>query len=804
MKQGDEISERSRSGEVITFYSYKGGVGRSMAVANVGALLAYSGNRVLLLDFDFEAPGLHRYFGQRNADGLDRAGVIELLTDAVARVRSPQAEEGLAQASDGESQGLPGFAEFESSLLAIRGIFRELFDTGNYAREVEVRNEPDGLTGRIVLASAGRFDPGYPGRVRSFPWESIHETHPDFFRAFALELASRYDYVLVDSRTGITDVGSVCTVLLPEKLVLVFVPNEQALHGAVEVGRQAVAQRSDSNDLRPLPLFPVLSRLENAEDALQLEWSTEACRRFELAFQDIYAIESIDLRYYFNAVQLPHRSFYAYGERLAVERESLERTNSLAFAYRRFVDFLTFESVHDAQLALRSGSAASGAGDSSGGARPEPVGPMSTTAARLGTGMWLSVGGVLIVLAGLVASLYRGKPRLDPLDTCLTLAAAISPAASSTDAQVASVRYRNNSSEFTSALADPTQRTALENCWQKSGLEAPRVAVKIAVQVKNQKAPGTKVILAGTGLECMTANDGVCTFSLFALPASAPAYEFRALEGFREATTTVSAKDLKGLVQLQLVSHILGIVVRQNDNPMPNATVVLEPSDYTGTFGRVNCLMEGEPRAPCSQATTDDKGEVSFELSRAVAKGLITVRVGQDEQSVQVDWTRNVMPNSFQVSWAAPTMANTGLQAELPPGTKVYVSVGSLKNSSGHTDAELDALVQPKLVAVLAKSKGYASAGDSTRSVVQVAQYPRLKAFYLSPKLLPIEYAEGSLRVKLEVAFFSYPAKSLLGNYSVLLTQPGVTGPSPADEAELIKLAAERAGEKFIAIARDL
>jgi MinD-like ATPase involved in chromosome partitioning or flagellar assembly len=47
---------------IITFYSYKGGVGRSMALANVADLMARSGLRVLIVDFDLEAPGLEHFF----------------------------------------------------------------------------------------------------------------------------------------------------------------------------------------------------------------------------------------------------------------------------------------------------------------------------------------------------------------------------------------------------------------------------------------------------------------------------------------------------------------------------------------------------------------------------------------------------------------------------------------------------------------------------------------------------------------------------------------------------------------------
>ena len=69
--------------KVITFYSYKGGTGRSMLVANAAWLLASAGYRILLIDWDLEAPGLHRYFKPFLADPelKETDGVIEWLTD---------------------------------------------------------------------------------------------------------------------------------------------------------------------------------------------------------------------------------------------------------------------------------------------------------------------------------------------------------------------------------------------------------------------------------------------------------------------------------------------------------------------------------------------------------------------------------------------------------------------------------------------------------------------------------------------------------------------------------------------------
>jgi len=49
--------------KTIMFYSYKGGSGRTVAVANVSAALAGLGKRVAVIDLDFEAPGLHHVFG---------------------------------------------------------------------------------------------------------------------------------------------------------------------------------------------------------------------------------------------------------------------------------------------------------------------------------------------------------------------------------------------------------------------------------------------------------------------------------------------------------------------------------------------------------------------------------------------------------------------------------------------------------------------------------------------------------------------------------------------------------------------
>jgi MinD-like ATPase involved in chromosome partitioning or flagellar assembly len=337
-----------RTGEVITFYSYKGGVGRSMALANVATLLAHAGQRVLAIDFDLEAPGLHRYFGVGSEPSHTAAGgVVEFFTELRARFERFGPELGGSAAPFGSAPN----ADTEERL---RASVEELIEQGAYYRKVTVANpnNPD-RPAELTLMMSGHFDASYPERVRTFPWQSFYEAYPMFVELLAEQWTAHFDYILIDSRTGTTDVGNLCTVLLPEKLVLVCTPNEQALHGAIEVGRQAVQLRKASPDLRPLPLFPLISRIENAEDALQRKWITEARRRFEAVFREVYGMNK-DLAVYFDTIQIPHKSFYAYGEVIAAERERITEARSLVAVYREFVEALRSNNAVDAQSAMRA------------------------------------------------------------------------------------------------------------------------------------------------------------------------------------------------------------------------------------------------------------------------------------------------------------------------------------------------------------------------------------------------------------------------------------------------------------------
>lgn len=66
---------------VVTFYSYKGGVGRTTALALSSSFLAKKGNNVFVIDCDLEAPGILNFFNtSQSINGKN--GLVEYLNDS--------------------------------------------------------------------------------------------------------------------------------------------------------------------------------------------------------------------------------------------------------------------------------------------------------------------------------------------------------------------------------------------------------------------------------------------------------------------------------------------------------------------------------------------------------------------------------------------------------------------------------------------------------------------------------------------------------------------------------------------------
>jgi MinD-like ATPase involved in chromosome partitioning or flagellar assembly len=287
-------------GQVITFYSYKGGAGRSMALVNTACLLARGGaGRVLLVDWDLEAPGLHHYFSKQASGGGAKQGLLELLSAASERVMAPS----LASRPDADSIW------------------------GSLWKELDVESEfigPTGVDG-IEYMRAGRFSADYGDRLSELDWKGLFHRCPELFSALAHRLATEFKWVLVDARTGTTDTTGVCTMQIPDKLVIVFTPNRQSLEGVAALTRRAVDWRTRYGDSRPFLVYPLPSRIDSVYDTLRKKWrygeESEGVfgyqPLFEQALSLAYDLANCSLETYFDEVQVQHAPEFAYGERIA-------------------------------------------------------------------------------------------------------------------------------------------------------------------------------------------------------------------------------------------------------------------------------------------------------------------------------------------------------------------------------------------------------------------------------------------------------------------------------------------------------
>jgi cellulose biosynthesis protein BcsQ len=307
-------------GQIITFYSYKGGTGRSMAVANCACWLVKNfpvlKRRVLVMDWDLEAPGLHRYFAEKAEleENIERPGIINYFDAMQSRLRDdPQLYERL------EDEG--GWK-----------VFGKEFPLDDYL----IRDVVSG----VDLVKAGRYDIGYAELISTFNWVDFYHNYGAVFSAFRDFLLNAYNFCLIDSRTGFNDVSGVCTMLLPERLVTVFTPNRQNVSGVLDLAGRAADYRLGSGDPRTLSIFPLPSRIENAEHELRQMWQKDYQQDFEAKFKSIYKLDACDLSEYFDDVQLPHVSFYSYGEEIALLREERSSALSLSRAYESFFEKL--------------------------------------------------------------------------------------------------------------------------------------------------------------------------------------------------------------------------------------------------------------------------------------------------------------------------------------------------------------------------------------------------------------------------------------------------------------------------------
>jgi cellulose biosynthesis protein BcsQ len=291
---------------IYTFYSYKGGVGRTMALANIAELFYQAGRKVLIIDWDLEAPGLERFFPLDLEKILDQPGIIDLLLQYKNRMTT----------------------ENVSSQSLLESPHKYIVDI--YPQHKE--------TGKLLLLTAGKRMKGnfasYVHAVQTFNWQEFYEVWEGelYFNWLRDQFMQIADVVLIDSRTGVSEMGGVCTYHLADAIVMLCAPNQQNLNGT-----QLMARNFTSPEVRRLRggrdlfVLPVPTRLERAESD-QLD---DFRKQFLEVFSEFTSnVKDVDIQQLWN-IRIPYIPKYAYNEQVAVREKERESANDLLEAYKR-------------------------------------------------------------------------------------------------------------------------------------------------------------------------------------------------------------------------------------------------------------------------------------------------------------------------------------------------------------------------------------------------------------------------------------------------------------------------------------
>ena len=278
------------AGTVVTFYSFKGGVGRSFALSNIAVLLARWGYRVLTVDWDLEAPGLPAYF-RPLLPSPPTTGIVDLVDDFATGAQKPSAA---------------------------------------YITELEL-DEP-GLV--HLLAAGGQQDEDYARRVQSIDWAALYaQGFADALELCRADWTEAYDFVLIDSRTGFADIASICTAHLPDHLVVLFTANDQSVSGAVNVVRRADRARDRMPYDRPqLSVVPVLSRFDSRVEYERAESWYRTCTEVTTPLFHNWLVRNVEPSLMLRHLTLPYVSYWSFGEQLPVLAERTPSANQIAYA----------------------------------------------------------------------------------------------------------------------------------------------------------------------------------------------------------------------------------------------------------------------------------------------------------------------------------------------------------------------------------------------------------------------------------------------------------------------------------------
>ncbi len=192
---------------VITFYSFKGGMGRTTALAGTALQLARKGKNVMMIDMDIEAPGLATLFFEEERI---QNGVLDYLLEHPLSVQS---------------------------------------DIADYVLDVTDSSLLEENDGSLFIIPAGKVDENYLQKLARIDYQDHREGALRTSLGTMLEeLRSRFavDYILIDARAGFHDMGGIAVAQLPHGAVLFGNSSRQSWDGITQVIRTIAESHSEN------------------------------------------------------------------------------------------------------------------------------------------------------------------------------------------------------------------------------------------------------------------------------------------------------------------------------------------------------------------------------------------------------------------------------------------------------------------------------------------------------------------------------------------------------------------------------
>lgn len=189
-------NDKKFKSEVISFYSYKGGVGRTLALIHTAYLLAQKGKNVLMLDLDIEAPSMQNIFKSEMED-IDY-GLIDYLYNKI-------------------------YEQGTDKKITIADIYTKVEGS-----------KDENISGNLYVVPAGKLNTEYIYKLSKIQPNLVSRNNyiSDLIKDLESKHELNLDFVLVDSRTGINDWGGVSLIDVSDKVVFFVYPNDENMEGS--------------------------------------------------------------------------------------------------------------------------------------------------------------------------------------------------------------------------------------------------------------------------------------------------------------------------------------------------------------------------------------------------------------------------------------------------------------------------------------------------------------------------------------------------------------------------------------------